>query len=299
MDLSIIIISFNTNELIRSCLKSVYSDLGQSSLKAEVVVVDNASSDDSVQTIRKEFPNVHLILNKENVGFGRANNQAVALAKGKLLLFLNSDTTIRKGTLSKMNLFFDQNVQVGIASCQLRNADGTIQPQGGWLPRLSTVAIWAWFLDDLPVLKQILPSYQLRRLSLFTGFPKSIGWVGGTAMWVRRRAWTQLGEFDEQMFMYGEDVELCYRARALKWEVMINPHAQIVHIGGASSASPRWITGEVDGLIHIFKTHKPRWEMPILRIILLSGMLFRWFIFGILGRNETLRAGYAAALHHA
>jgi len=113
-------------------------------------------------------------------------------------------------------------------------------------------------------------------------------------MAVRRQAWEQLGGFDEKIFMYGEDVEICYRANKIGWKVMINPAAEIVHTGKASGGS--WVTGEVKGLLYIFKKHKSGWEMPILRAVLGVGMGLRWLIFGILAGNETLRQAYAESL---
>lgn len=275
-----------------------------SSLSAEVIVVDNASSDLSAETahsfpVPKKYAKVKLIASSTNLGFGKANNLAAAAAKGNYLLFLNSDALIRAGALRQMHQFLNQQPTVGIASCQLLNPDKTIQPQGGYLPRLSTVAIWAFFIDDLPAIQQIIPSYQLRRQSFFIGRPREIGWVGGTAMWVRRDAWMQLGGFDEKIFMYGEDVELCLRARRLGWKVMVNPQAHVVHLGSASGNGINWIAGEVKALRYLFLKHKPAWEMPLIRLILRFGMGLRWLFFGILGGNEQLKKGYAQAFRTA
>lgn len=295
IDLSIIIVSYNTAELTLKAVESAFRELASSEIKGEVIVVDNASSDHSVTRIQKKFPTVRIVVNKENVGFARANNQAVAIARGKYLLFLNSDAQLTAGALSTMQKFLDENPKVGIASCQLVNPDGSIQPQGGWLPRLSTVAIWAWFLDDLPIFQRFFPSYQLRHPSLSYGSPKQIGWVAGTAMWVRRKTWDQLGGFDESLFMYGEDVELCYRAKKRDWDVMINPAARVIHHGRGSASDVSWITREVVGLRHIFKKHKPSWEIPFLRLMLKTGMAARWVIFGILKNDPVKRGGYAKA----
>jgi GT2 family glycosyltransferase len=170
------------------------------------------------------------------------------------------------------------------------------------------VAIWAFFLDDVPILHEILPSYQMRKKSLFIGHPREIGWVAGTALWVRRDVWKKIGGFDEHLFMYGEDVELCYRSHEMGWKVLLNPKASLVHKGQGSSTEARyrtvpgearWVTGEIEGLLYLFKKQKPSWEMPVLKLILAVAMALRWFIFGILGSNENLRRAYAQAFRVA
>lgn len=310
IDLSVIIVSYNTRELLERCLTSVAEEIGRNKITAEVIVVDNDSKDDSVELLKqlknhKSYFINHILFNRENLGFGKANNQGVREAKGRYILFLNPDTELKSGALAKMVDFLDKNPKVGIASCKLLNSDGTMQPQGGYLPRLSTVAAWALFLDDFPILREILPSYQMGKAhrSFLPGDSwrrqespdyKEIGWVGGTAMFVRKDAWEQLGGFDENIFMYGEDVEICYRANRKGWKTAINPQAEIVHAGKASGG--KWVTGEVEGLLYIFRKHKPAWEMPILRAILGAGMGARWLIFGILGGNSDLRLAYVEAI---
>lgn len=302
IDLSVIILSYNTKDLTLACLQSVVNDIKNSSLNAEIIVLDNASSDGSVEMLEhfkshnSDF-RFQICRNNENLGFSKANNLAAKKAGGKWLLFLNSDTEIIPGALKEMTDFLSNQPKIGIASCNLLNFNRSIQPQGGYLPRLSTVAFWALFLDDLPIFKQILPSYQLRRKSFFTGKPKNIGWVAGAAMWVSAELWRKLKGFDESLFMYGEDVELCLRARKLNWEIMLNPQASIVHLGKAGGG--KWIQGEVKGLKHIFKIHKPGWEMSFLKIILGLGMISRWLIFGILKGNGKYKRGYFEAFKSA
>jgi GT2 family glycosyltransferase len=159
------------------------------------------------------------------------------------------------------------------------------------------VAFWALFIDDLPVFKEFLPSYQLRRKSFFSGSPKKTGWVAGTAMWILNDLWKKLEGFDESLFMYGEDVELCLRAGKLGYDVMLNPKAEVFHLGKAGGG--KWIQGEVNGLKHIFKIHKSSWEMPFLKVILGLGMISRWLIFGILKGNGEYKRGYFEAFKSA
>jgi len=299
-DLSVIILSYNTKDLTLSCINSVIKDSKNSSLSVEIIVLDNASTDGSgevLENFKFQISNFKFIKSQENLGFAKGNNLAAKKATGKWLLFLNSDTEIVSGTIKKMNDFLSNNSKAGIASCNLLNPNGTMQQQGGYLPRLSTVAFWALFLDDLPILSQFLPSYQMRRKSFFSGSPKKTGWVAGTAMWVLNDLWKELKGFDESLFMYGEDVELCLRAVKLGWEVMLNPKALIIHLG--RSGGGKWIQGEVNGLKYIFKIHKAGWEMPLFRIILGLGMILRWLIFGILKGNGEYKRGYFEAFKSA
>ena len=297
-DLSVIILSYNTKDLTLACLNSVVKDIKNSTLNVEIIVLDNASRDGSGEQIEKfAIGNSQLairsIRSTVNMGFAKGTNLAAKKANGKWLLFLNSDTEVVPGTFQQMGDFLSKNPRVGIASCNLLNPDRTVQQQGGYLPRLSTVAFWALFIDDLPVLKQLLPSYQLRRRSFFSGNPKKTGWVAGTAMWVLNDLWKELQGFDQSLFMYGEDVELCLRAGKLNYDVMLNPKASVVHLGKAGGG--KWIQGEVGGLKHIFKIHKPAWEMPFLRMILGLGMILRWLIFGILKGNGEYKRDYFEA----
>ena len=160
IDLSIIIVSYNTKDLLKKCVDSVTEELGNSKITGEIIVADNASTDDSVKVAKGL--GVSVIQNRENLGFGGANNLGAKRARGRYLLFLNPDTEVKSGALTKMVRFMDENPEAGIASCRLVNPDGSFQPQGGYLPRLTTVAVWALFLDDLPIIREILPSYQSR-----------------------------------------------------------------------------------------------------------------------------------------
>ncbi len=299
-DLSVIILSYNTKDLTLACINSVIKDAKNSSLEVEIIVLDNSSTDGSreaLENFKFQILNFKFIKSQGNLGFAKGNNLAAKKATGKWLLFLNSDTEIMPGTIKEMNDFLSNHPKAGIGSCNLLNPDGTIQQQGGYLPRLTTVAFWALFLDDLPILSQFLPSYQLRRKSFFSGNPKKTGWVAGTAMWVLKDLWKKLEGFDESLFMYGEDVELCLRADKLNWDVSLNPKASVVHIGKVGGG--KWIQGEINGLKHIFKIHKPSWEMPLLKTILGLGMISRWLIFGILKDNGEYKRGYFEAFKSA
>lgn len=291
MELSIIIVSYNTKDLLKQAIQSI-----RLRSNWELIVVDNASSDGSVEVMKQEFPQALLIENKENLGFAKANNQGIRIAKGKFVLLLNSDTKVLDNSLGNLLIFLKANPRIGIASGQLKNEDGTIQPQGGFLPRLTNITFWMLFLDDIPIFGQYLWPYHINDPKAFT-VERRIGWVGGTAMMITRQVLEKVGLLNEDIFMYGEDVEYCLRARKAGFKVAITPKTKILHLGQRSSGgapSRAWI-GEFKALKYIFQKHKPKWEYPILWLLLKTGALLRIVIFGILQGRKDAYAAYKEA----
>jgi GT2 family glycosyltransferase len=312
--LSIIIVSYNTSDLTVQTLESVVADLHRSQLlaeKSQIIIVDNHSKDDSLAAIRKCFAQLHwsafhIIENHENLGFAKANNQAIRLYPANYYFLLNSDTIVQKAALEQMLKTFQKyplneasaNLErnqgkidrLGILAATLLNQDETLQPQGGSLPSLRTIAAQMFFLDDLPWLGRYFPSTQHTGLSDFAfktyqrGLSRLIqkDWVGGTAMMIRQEVVEEIGDLDENIFMYGEDQEYCMRAHYHHYDVAIDPQAAIIHLGSASSSSKNAIIGELRGYIYIFHKHMPNWKMPILRIILFLGVQLRIFLYNVL-----------------
>jgi GT2 family glycosyltransferase len=283
MKLSIVIVSYNTKEMTGRAINSLplRSDI-------EILVIDNASTDGTSEMIRKRFPEIDLIVNDKNLGFAKAVNQGIKKSRGEFVMLLNSDTQAKDNAIDELMDFMKSNPSIGVASCQLLNPDGSIQPQGGYLPRLSNIAFWMLFIDDIPIIGKNLFPYQLRNRNTFLK-ERKMGWVGGTAMLIKRQVIEDIGYFDENLFMYGEDVEFCYRANNKGIKISVTPKAKIVHHGQQSSQgkSSAAILGEFKALKYIFKKHKPVWEYPILRLLLKIGALLRMFIFGILQGKET------------
>lgn len=294
-DISVIIVSYNTCNDTLAAISSVYSTAGK---QVEVIVVDNASSDDSLKHIKKKYPQVHVIEQSTNVGFARANNVGAKHAHGKYLFFLNSDAILNEHALEELVQVMESDSSVGIVSGQLINQDGSIQPQGGALPTVLNVFAWMFFLDDVPVLSSLFSPYQQRNTSLFTKYHET-GWVGGTACMMRRDDFIRFGMWDEKIFMYGEDVELCMRIRAMGKNVVITPTAQILHKGGASSGgSTHALVGEYKGLLYIWKKHYPRWQLGIIKSILWCGAWLRIILFGILLGDTQRKQAYGEAISH-
>lgn len=232
MDLSVVIVNWNTRDLLSQCLQSVYetaSDLVQ------VLVVDNGSTDGSAEMVRREFPQVQLIENTENVGFACANNQAIRVSQGRYVLLLNSDTQVLPDSLSRAVQFMDEHPGVGIAGGRLLNSDGTFQASYTPFPTLWREYLILSGLGRL-LIRETFPSYGPRTEK---GAHRIKGYMEGACLIARQEAVEQVGGMDEHIFMYAEDVDWCYRFHQVGWEVWYLPQVTIVHHGGQSSKKRR------------------------------------------------------------
>ena len=194
--LSIIIVSFNTKGLLEKCLTSVFKFV--KGVTFEIIVVDNASADDSPRLISERYPQAKLISNKKNLGFGIANNQGAAEARGRYLLFLNSDAYLIDNSLVKLIRFLDDNTKIGVAGPLILNPDNSIQQSVGFFPNLPQVFYWMSFLDDLPG-GQFLKPYHVDHDSFYKK-ERQVDWVTGAAMIVMRKLFVKIGGFDKNIF---------------------------------------------------------------------------------------------------
>lgn len=229
-DLSVSIVNWNTKDILRNCLKSIYESTHR--ISYEIFVVDNASSDGSPEMVEKEFPRVKLIKNKQNLGFAKANNQAIKLSDGRYILLLNSDTIVLDGALDKMVEFMEDHPDAGAAGCKLLNPDGSLQKSISNFPSLIT-AFWTNSL-----LRRFFPK---ARIEDIISSPKSYLTIGevdsviGAFLILRSTVVRLTGSLDEGFFMYREETDLCYRIRKAGWKVYFYPLAEIIHLGGAST----------------------------------------------------------------
>lgn len=300
MRVSIIIVSYNTKDLTLQALQSLFNSFSpDSSLKhaAEIIVVDNNSSDGSDSAIQKlaqtlTLP-VRVIKNPKNTGFAEANNRAITEAKGEVIVLLNSDTLTQPGAIDQLykTLTDPDNEHLGILAATLKNPDGSLQPQGGATPNLWTLANHLLLLDDIPILGKLLPSTQQTGLRAQAATKKlqPQGWVAATAVAIKRAVIEEIGMLDENIFMYGEDVELCLRANHHHWLVAIEPEAEVVHLQAASSNKQNALLGELLGYKYIWAKHMPLWQRPVINLIISLGVRLRWWIFATIGRTEQAR----------
>lgn len=296
--LSIVIVSYNTQKYTLDCLSSVFISMhfGMLDKSTEVIVIDNASNDQTVTSIRRKYPTVTIIRNTTNKGFAAANNQGIRKAKGEFILLLNSDTKLREDTLTGTLERIKKDSKIGVLGCKIINPNGSLQPSFGYLPRLSRIAMWMFLLDDVPLFSSIIRPYHANDSRLFAD-ERQVGWVTGAFFLLRRSVLKEVGYLDENIFMYGEEVDLCYRIVKSGYIVLYTPVATIIHHKGASSLkSEAGIVEEFKTMIYLFSKHKPSWELPLLRIVLSCGALLRIILFGIIGRYEKRIPYYKKAL---
>lgn len=242
MNLSIIIVSFNTKEVTRDCLNSIYNAIWRRPY--EVIVVDNDSKDGSQKMIKECFPKVKLIENNHNALFAIANNQGAEIAKGKYILLLNSDTLVDSDNLERMTEFFDTLPENYICiGPKILRPDGTLQACGH--PAMGTYR--EIFMIRSKIYK-ILP-YRLNNFIL-KGLPSEkqrlVGWVTGCAMMMRSDLYRTVGGLNENIEFYGEEPEFGYRTYKLGYKTLFWPKAQIVHLGGVSTKVSEMINGKED-----------------------------------------------------
>lgn len=278
VDLSVIIVNWNVQDLLRHCLHSIFANWPPSQM--EIIVVDNASTDGSAEMVSAEFPDVQLIVNTENRGFPAANNQGLAVARGRYILLLNPDTEVLGDALATLIAFADAHPDVGVVGPQLLNPDGTVQSSRRRFPTLMTALFESTWLQPYAPRRLLEHYYVLDRPD---DAVQDVDWVTGAALMARREAMEQVGPLDEGFFMYSEELDWCRRFRDAGWRVVYLPTARIIHHIGKSSEQvlpARHIHFQTSKVRYFRKYHGP----------LAAGML-RLFLLG----NYAWQLGLEAA----
>ena len=227
MKLSIVIVSWNTKDLLEACLRSVYQFPLDHSF--EVWVVDNKSKDDSVAMVRTHFPQVELIASEDNLGFAGGNNPAIPRCQGDYVLLLNPDTEVKANALNELVAFMDNHPEAGAAGSRLLNADGTLQPSCHPIPTLSREFWRMFYLDALiPYGAYDMTKWDMTR-------PHEVDVLMGASMLLRKTVLDTVGLLDEGYFMYSEEVDLCFRLQKAGWQLYWVPASQVVHYWGQSA----------------------------------------------------------------
>lgn len=231
-DVSVVIVSWNTRALTLACLASLPA--AARAHRLEVWVVDNASTDGSVDAIRRAHPDVQVVANTENVGFAAANNQGVARGSGRYVMLLNSDTVAPPGAIDALVGFADAHPGAGVVGPRLVNPDGTYQSGPTPFPSLWNETLAVTGLGRR-LLTPAYPSAPAHRALV----ARQADYVGGACMLARRDAIAQVGGLDEGYFMYSEEPDWCWRMRRAGWDVWYTPDAEIIHHGGQSTSQQR------------------------------------------------------------
>jgi GT2 family glycosyltransferase len=296
LDLSLIMISYNTKQITLNALRSIYKHTKD--VNFEIIVVDHDSKDGSREALSKfskTKKNFTFLDTQKNPGFGAGNNIGAKIAKGEYLLFINTDVLLRSNILKETLNWVRSHPEVGVYSCRLLNEDLTTQSTGGYFPTLPRLFAWQFFIDDIPPFSSLIKSVHPHKA--FYRQSKTLDWVTGAFMIMPSKLFKKLKGFDENIWMYAEELELCYRTKQLGYSVVYRHDPTLIHLGGSSSGGSRLgITQEVKNLIYFFKKHKPSWQLPFAKLLFISGSLLRFIIFGIIGNNETARKAYPEAI---
>ena len=294
--LSVIIVNWNVRDLLQRALASVYASWDDKP-GLEIIVVDNASHDDSVAMLHADFPDVHVIANTENRGFPGGNNQGLAAATGDFLLLLNPDTEIVADALPRMVEYLQAHPDAGMVGPQLLNPDGSVQSSRRRFPTLPVLFLESTWLEKLAPRKLLRYYYAQEQPD---NVIQDVDWITGAAMLTRREAVAQVGCMDEGFFMYSEELDWCRRIREAGWRVVYFPEARIVHHEGKSSE-------QVVPARHIyFQSSKVRYTRKYhgnaiaecLRLWLLAQYVWQIGIEGtkwLTGHRRPLRAARIAA----
>lgn len=305
MDLSVIILSYNTRDITSECLNKLQSSVisCQKKLgnKIEVIVLDNASTDGSSEMIKEKYISIDsrfrgndvkikLIESKENTGYSRGNNLALKKTSYPIVLFLNSDVYVEGDSLEKALVYF-KNPNCDVLGPKLVFEDGKFQPSAGNLPTPLNTIFWILGISLIPIVGQFTNAFHPNYQSFFespTVVP--VGWVTGAFLMIRREVFENIEGFDEDIFMYLDEVDLCKRISDKGYKIWYAPNIQVVHLHGASSKfdSSLALLSELKGLKYYFSKYYPNWY-GVVKFFLILGLVLRAVAFSLLGQTKKAR----------
>lgn len=293
LDLSIIILSYNTKDITGRCLDKmrVAKEYCEKRLgnKVQVIVVDNASSDGSAALIKSDYPWVKLITSKDNLGFSKGNNLAMRQTKTPFILLLNSDVYLSEESLYKALAYFRVNLNCDSLGAKLTYSTGKLQPSAGNLPSPLNLIFWILGLSKLPLLNKFVSPFHPKDKKYFSK-AHQVGWVMGAFFMFKREVYERTGGFDENLFMHMEEVEWCKRIIKRGYKIWYVPSVEAVHLHGAStnfdlSAS---FLNELKGVKYFsLKHYKSSYQL--VKIFLNLGLILRVIVFSLLGKTKRAR----------
>lgn len=286
VDISVIVVTLDRSDLLQNCLTSLFRTV--SSTNVEAVVVDNGSTDDSLEMLKDNFRQVRVIANSENVGFAKANNQAIPLCRGRYVVLLNNDTIVLDNAIQLLVEFMDQHPSIGCVGPQLLNADGSIQPSYMRFPSL--VGGWRNFARAR-TRRGARPLPRMERDFAY------VDAVSGACMMLRKDALDDVGLLDEAYFMYAEETDWCFRAKQAGWRTAYYPAGQVIHLGEQTAHKEParfYVERRYSRVRYFLKHHGPimaRLNDWMIRLVILG----RW---GLARGNERAYYRQIASLYH-
>lgn len=283
---SIIIVTWNNEDIIRRCVESIRHICET----IEVIVVDNNSSDRTLEIVKASCPDAILIENTRNEGYAKANNEALAISKGEYLLLLNSDAILLEGSIDKLLEFMAYKSSAGVVGPQLVYPDGSLQRSYGNFPSIFRQLI------NLIITNSNFEKFKIMRNKHYPNKSCNVDYIEGACMLIRRGVIDDIGNFDESFYFYGEDADLCYRAKRCGWEITFVPESKVIHLRGASSTkkdrnrytfplikAQAYFVRKHNGLIYAF-VWKITYILSMIPVLLFN--IVKYFFLAIIGNRQ-------------
>lgn len=302
VDLSIVIVSWNSRLDLQRCLGSL--DASHPSVTSEVIVVDNASSDETVSFLHYAYPHAYVIVNEQNRGFAAANNQALSVVSGRYILLLNPDTLVHGGALDALVAFMDGHTDAGAAGPLLCNEDGSLQSTGVRFPRVSDILVESLFLDRMFPRSRFFGRHKERYADVHS--VRSVDFVQGSCIIVRSDILRSIGGLDERFFLYFEEVDWCKRMQDAGYRVYIVPTARITHLANVEIGhyDEHRLVHYHRSMLRFFQKHHGVVDQVLLRVVLAMRSLIRMVVWSVVAlvrpplRSKSISAvrGYMRTL---
>lgn len=276
IDVSLITVNWNAADVLVECLRKTLPELG--AVGGECIIVDNGSAAGELELLRREFPGVEFIANPGNLGFARAVNQGIERSRGRYLLLLNPDAFLAEGSLRRLVSYLDAEPRVGIIGPRIVNPDGSPQGSARAFPRMLT-----GLFGRTSLLSRLFPHNPLTRRQVLNlrasgEGPRPVDWVSGACMFLRRAVLEKVGPLDERFFLYWEDADICWRARAGGWQTVYHPQAEATHLVGACSgrAPVRSLAAFHRSAYRFYRAHVTGSAWHPLNAVALAGLSLRF-----------------------
>ena len=254
MDLSCIIVNYQQSESLKGCLNSIYQTIQE--IDFEVIIIDNSQEDLGLQSLKENYPKVQIVYNPTNVGFSKANNQAAKIARGKFLFILNPDTILKEQAINSMFKHIRSNLEIGVLGPKVLNPDGSLQYSCRRYPTL-----WTGLFNRYSIFSRLFPQNRFTRRYLMLDFEHNetspVDWLSGCCLMIPKSVFEEVNGFDENYFLFNEDIDLCRMLNQSGKKVIYFPEAKVIHKVSTSNSktTSRVIIQRHLGMMYYFKKH--------------------------------------------